>query len=239
MIKGGGRAGPGPRFARGEVFSLVQTISREPFRPPFRFLSGQGGGGAPGPRCATIDITALGQTRTRPPAAAASTGGVKRPQGGGAQAPAAPPPKVRRASAPVTLAAPVAAPVSAPVSAPVAATRPREYARVKICGRDYTMLAWFLGKFAGEKVRHGVADKFGARAVEFRQGDHKTLAKAGYAKTQRPKELLPGRTNLSADWLDTACKAVRPPNAPFQVRRGCSGRNVLWLVDDLVAHFKS
>ena len=62
---------------------------------------------------------------------------------------------------------------------------------------------------------------------------------AGYAKTQRPKELLPGRTNLSADWLDTACKAVRPPNAPFQVRRGCSGRNVLWLVDDLVAHFKS
>ena len=67
----------------------------------------------------------------------------------------------------------------------------------------------------------------------------KRLPKLDYAKTQRPKELLPGRTNLSADWLDTACKAVRPPNAPFQVRRGCSGRNVLWLVDDLVAHFKS
>ena len=95
------------------------------------------------------------------------------------------------------------------------------------------------GKRTTEKVRQAVSDKFGTRAVEFRQGDHKTLAKAGYAKTLRPKGLLPGRTNLSVDWLDTECKAARPPNAPFQVRRGCSGRNVLWLVEDLVAHFKS
>ena len=170
---------------------------------------------------ATIEITALGQTRTRPPVVAVPCrSSVKR---SASQPPESQRPSQRRALAPRIA---------------VALQRPREYARVKICGRDYTTIGWFLGKDASEKVRQTVFDKFKERAVEFRQGDHKTLAQLGYAKTQRPKELLPGRRNLSAVWLDTECLSIRPPKKPFQVRRGCSGRNLLWLVEDLVRHFQ-
>ena len=73
---------------------------------------------------------------------------------------------------------------------PVAVSSQQGYARVRICGRDYTTLAWYLGKFAGEQVRKVVAEKFEAHAVEVRRGDHKTFTKAGFARTQRPKELL-------------------------------------------------
>ena len=119
------------------------------------------------------------------------------------------------------------------------APRPREYARLKICGREYTTLAWFLGAVVGETVRNAVVGKFSARAVQIRRGDHKTLAAQGYAKTQGPKELVPGRTNLSQEWLDTACKASRTPHQMLQVRRKCIGRNVYWLVEDFKAHFGS
>jgi len=183
---------------------------------------------------AIVDITALGKTRTRPPAAVAATAplavppdpspstsnGTKRPR----SASTAPPQKAQR--------------LKAPEPKPLVIKPAREYARAKVCGNDYTTLAWFLGKFAGEKVRKAVADNFEARALMFRRGDHKTLTQAGFAKPQRPKELLPGRSNLSADWLDTACKAARPPHKPLQICRGCDGRNVLWRVDDLKEFFE-
>ena len=192
---------------------------------------------------ATVEITALGQTRTRPPpgvAAAvtasgvAAAGGVKR---SASQPPESQPPSQRRALAPSAPQPPSRRWALAP-SAPTAPGR-RDYARAQICGREYTTIAWYLGKTASEKERKGVVARLEGRAVELRQGDHKTLVTAGFAKTQRPKELLPGRTNLSAAWLDTVCKTARPPHQPLQVRRGCSSRNALWPVEDLVAHFKS
>jgi hypothetical protein len=172
---------------------------------------------------ATLDITALGQTRTRPPTHTplADSARAKRTQGDSSEALAAPPRKAPRVCAPVA----------------VGVQSPPEYARVLICSKEYTTMAWFLGKLAGESTRSAIVAKFESRAVEFRNGDHKTLAKAGFARTQRPRELLPGRTNLSAEWVDTECKAARPPHKPFQVRRGCTGRNILWRVEDLNTHF--
>ena len=177
---------------------------------------------------ATIDITALGKTRTRPPASPAATplatqpsSSAKRPMDQKSQVAAAPPQKKPRNNARV-----------------IVPERPcREFARVKICGREYTTLAWYSGKYNSERARNVVADKYGSHAVELKGGDHKTLVRCGYATTQRPPEILPGRTNLSSCWVDTACKAARPPRHPLQVRRGCSGRNVLWRVEDLAVFF--
>ena len=119
-----------------------------------------------------------------------------------------------------------------PVAAAAITTAPsrREHARVRLCGSDYRTLAWYQGKVVGESGRRAVAQKLGARAVEFRKGDSKKLVSSGFAKTSRSKELIPGRANLSSEWLDTECGAM-------QVRRGYSGRCVLWLVGDLQAHF--
>ena len=144
------------------------------------------------------------------------------PHGDASQVLAAPPRKVPRSSAAVTAVAPCR----------------HGCTRVKIGGRDYTMISWFLGKYAGEKVRKAVADQFGGRAVSFRGGDHKTLAKTGFANAHQPKELLPAESDLSNRWLATECKAKRPPHKPLQVKRGCSDRSVLWLVEDMAKHFK-
>jgi hypothetical protein len=84
----------------------------------------------------------------------------------------------------------------------------------------------------------GLAETCG-RAIEFKYGDHKTFVQAGFARTQRPKELMPGRVNLSSDWIDTACETALRPRKPVQLRRGCEGRNVFWPVDDLKEHFRS
>ena len=119
-------------------------------------------------------------------------------------------------------------PPSQDVVAPAPAVR-AGFLRVRLCGRDYTTLAWFHGKYMGETQRNRVATKFGHRAVEFRNGDHKSLNGKGFAKAARPKELSPGRSNLSSAWLETEC-------GELQVRRWQGGRNVMWLVDDLEAH---
>jgi hypothetical protein len=109
---------------------------------------------------------------------------------------------------------------------------------VKLCDREYTTLKWFKGKDVGEQERGKVHGRCAANAVELRRGDPKTLINYGWAKAQRPKELLPGRTNLSADWLDTTVKAARSVG-PMQVRKGSSGRNVLYRVEDIVAYYSA
>ena len=194
---------------------------------------------------ATIQMTALAATMTTPlaragagSAAVLSTLGTKRQVFNAPHAAIAPPPNAARLAIVVPAATRVisAAPVAS--AAPLASAAPRQFARVRLCGRDYTMIAWYLGKTAGESVRLALkSQRFTAHAVEFRHADSKTLANSGFAKTQRHRELLPGRTNLSSNWLDTECTASRRPHKPLQVRRGCQGRNVLWLVEDLVAHF--
>jgi hypothetical protein len=172
---------------------------------------------------ATIDVTALGKTRTRPPKAAATASGAKRPRPDDDDD--APPPKAARKNA-----------VSTAVVPPVAS---QAFARILVCGREYTTLKWFLNKDIGETNRKDLLSRFGSNAIESRNGDHKTLAKANFARAQRPRELLPGRVNLSSDWLDTDCKGARPPRKPVQIRRGCGIRNVFWRVEDLKQYLKS
>ena len=173
---------------------------------------------------AIIDVTALGATRTRPPAPQSS----KRPRGDPPPGPPLPPPP------------PAKRPRSGPpIIAPAVVPSQREYARARICGRDYTTLAWFAGKIVSESERNRVAVRCDANAVEFKNANANTMVNYGFAKANRPKELLPDRTNLSVEWLDTALKAARPPHKTMLVRklRATSGRNVLWRVEDLVAHF--
>ena len=174
---------------------------------------------------AIIDVTALGATRTRPPAPQSS----KRPRGDPPPGPPLPPPP------------PAKRPRSRPpIIAPAVVPSQREYARVRIiCGRDYTTLAWFAGKIVSESERNRVAVRCDANAVEFKNANANTMVNYGFAKANNPKELLPDRTNLSVEWLDTALKAARPPHKTMLVRklRATSGRNVLWRVEDLVAHF--
>ena len=181
---------------------------------------------------ATIDLTALGRTRTRPPA----------PKRGRADTPdrpssPPPPPKAARIVAPAGATARRHTTTNVLVDAALVARQPREYAKVLICQHEYTTMTWYFGKRVGDKSRSNVYNKCHSNALELRNGDAKTLVDYGWAKTQRPKELLPGRTNLPADWLDTAVKAARPPHKPLQVQKGCDGRNVLLRVDDLVKHF--
>ena len=197
---------------------------------------------------ATIDITALGSTRTRPPTlvpattpptrSSASSGARARPPEG---IPAAMPPPSSSASSvkrPRDDASQVAAalPPKRPHASAPAPPR-REFPRVKICGREYTTIAWYVGKYRGGRTTRALATGFGSHALDYKGCDHKTMVERGFAKTQRPPELLPGRTNLSQNWLETECVTVRQPHNPLQVRRGCSGRNLLWRVEDLAACF--
>ena len=140
--------------------------------------------------------------------------------------------------APASLAR--SSPSAQSVQSAVPQLQSREFARVKICGKEYSTLAWFCGKRTGEKQRKRVVKRFSTRGVELKNGDAKTLVKNGFARTKRrhPQELLPGHRALSSSWLDTDCKAARPPHKPLKVRCGCKGRNVLWLVDDLQELFE-
>ena len=112
------------------------------------------------------------------------------------------------------------------------------FLRVKVCGQDYSTIAWYLknanpGPRACERVKESCAEK----AVELKGGDSKSLAASGFAKSPpgRAKELLPGRERLPSIWTATACKSIKTDEA-LQLRKivcatGC--RNVLWSVSDL------
>ena len=125
------------------------------------------------------------------------------------------------------------APSAVTVAVPV--PQRREYAKVLVCGRLYTTLAWYYGKHLGQSTRSSIANSCNSHALEFRNADTTTLVKNGWAKTSRPTELLPERTYLPSDWLNTVCVAARPPHTPMQIRKGASGRNILWRVEDLDA----
>ena len=187
---------------------------------------------------ATVHVTALGHVvANKSRGAGAGAGGVSCRgwgSGGGGGGNGNTPPKNNSASSIVSPARVV------PTVARSATAQPREFPKVRLCGSDYTMIGWYLGKDAGDKTRQGLRKNRTAlaNAVEFRHADSKALVTSGFAKPQRAKELMPGRTNLSTvDWLDTACKAARPPHRPLQVKRGHDRSNVLWLVEDLVKHF--
>lgn len=129
----------------------------------------------------------------------------------------------------------------APAAAPPEPRR-RTYLRVKVCGHEYTSLAWFLGRgnpFPRDCRRAAAA--CGRNALELQSGDAKTLLAQGFAKARpaQGRELLPGRRNLPGSWVDTACLAVRG-GAAVQLRRPGSvrgSRGVLWRVSDLQEAF--
>ena len=120
--------------------------------------------------------------------------------------------------------------------------------RVRVCGTAYTTLGWFLGDSCPNRhQRQKAMDKCMAKAVEMHGGDSKTLQAqmftAAYPKWG--KELLPGRTNLPHDWVDSACASVRAVKsrgkdgaASVQLRKATTGgvsqcRGLLWRVEDL------
>jgi predicted GIY-YIG superfamily endonuclease len=118
----------------------------------------------------------------------------------------------------------------------------RAYSRVQVCGREYTSLAWFLGRGNPfPRDCHRAAATCGRNALELLNGDAKTLLARGFARGRpaQGKELLPGRRNLPGAWVDTACLAVRGGGA-VQLRRPGSvrgSRGVLWRVSDLQEAF--
>lgn len=134
-----------------------------------------------------------------------------------------------------TVLAPAAVKRSAPAPKPglvPSATPPCK--RVKVCGQDYTTLHWFCGKQPGPRVREVVLKSCGRNALVLKNGDSKTLDKAGFAGP-RGKELLPGRVLLPSNPKDTACCSVRSGVA-LQIHKpggAEAGRGHLWLVSDL------
>jgi predicted GIY-YIG superfamily endonuclease len=167
---------------------------------------------------------------------------------------AAQPPRQGGAAAPAAAAAAAAA-VLAPATAlrghkrarDAEATVPpkprhRAYLRVKVCGHEYTSLAWFLGRCNPfPRDCHRAAATCGRHALELQNGDAKTLLAQGFARGRpaQGRELLPGRRNMPGAWVDTACLAVRGGGA-VQLRRPGSvrgSRGVLWRVSDLQEAF--
>ena len=118
----------------------------------------------------------------------------------------------------------------------------RVYSRVKVCGHEYTSLAWFLGRGNPfPRDCHRAAATCGRNALELQNGDAKTLLARGFARGRpaQGKELLLGRRSMPGAWVDTACLAVQgggavQPQWPGSVR---GSRGVLWRVSDLQAAF--
>ena len=84
------------------------------------------------------------------------------------------------------------------------------------------------------------------KALEVRRGNNATLVSKGFARAPPAHggELLPGRTNLPGEWLDTECptalhsrsQAARKEPVKFlQVRkaRGANCQGLLFRLDDL------
>jgi hypothetical protein len=125
---------------------------------------------------ATIEVTALGASRTLQHASSVAAAGVpqrgvKRSREGGGEpiSSALPPPRLARQSA-------------ADAHACRARPAPREFPRVNICGHPYTSLKWLLGRDPGERQRELVITSCGNNALELRHGDCKSLVAAGSAK---------------------------------------------------------
>lgn len=87
--------------------------------------------------------------------------------------------------------------------------RMRKFLKAKVCGKTYTTVSWFFGVQNPSPSR---ADKTREhclrRALELQRGDAKTLKGQDFAHAERPKDLLPGRTNLPTNWTDTACESA-------------------------------
>ena len=81
-----------------------------------------------------------------------------------------------------------------------------------MCGQAYTTLSWYLNEpHPGRKFREIVREKCMDKAVELKDGDHKTLVSQGFAR-QPPalgRDLLPDRRNLPSAWVDTECTSAR------------------------------
>ena len=80
--------------------------------------------------------------------------------------------------------------------------------RVRVCGHAYTTLSWYLNeRHPGKKFREIVQEKCMDKAVELKDGDHKTLVSKGFARPPPAlgRDLLPDRTNLPSKWVDTEC----------------------------------
>ena len=89
----------------------------------------------------------------------------------------------------------------------------RVYSRVKVCGHEYTSLAWFLGRGNPfPRDCHRAAATCGRNALELQNGDAKTLLARGFARGRpaQGKELLPG--GLWPGWTLRAwqCEVVAP-----------------------------
>ena len=187
---------------------------------------------------ATIDLTSFGQTRTRPPTTRPSKASSAGSSQGSALLPTSAESMKRKRSNDDKPSATAGQLVKAGKNRkPDASPTLKEYVHVNICGKPYTNLKAFLGKDPGETQRKRVGQCCSSHAVEYQFGDWKTLTDQGFAKLQHPKDLLPERCSLSFRWTDTLCLSAGRPRKPIRARRGSSGRNVLWRVADLEAHF--
>ena len=164
---------------------------------------------------------------------------------------AAPPTTCRANESVASAARPQPKPKPEPVRPPLAQARPAKRRRVEVprraClrvsafGEDYTSLPWFFGgKKTGPTKYTRAFELCWANALELKGCDTKILEKRGFAtmSSQDVPELVPGRRNLPADWLQTVCKARRGDDR-LQVRRArasTAGAVVLYRKCDLDEH---
>ena len=185
-----------------------------------------------------FDLTSFGQTRTRPPTTRPSRASSAGSSQESALLRTSAESIKRKRSNDASPSATAGQWVKAGTKRkPDASSTPKEYVHANICGTPYTNLKAFLGKDPGETQRKRVGQCCSSHAVEYQFGDWKTLTDQGFAKLQHPKDLLPERSSLSFRWTDTECLSACRPRKPIRARRGSSGRNVLWRVADLEAHF--
>jgi predicted GIY-YIG superfamily endonuclease len=122
--------------------------------------------------------------------------------------------------------------------------------RVRVCGVAYTTVAWYMGTASiNSKYMDQVKQKCWGKAVQIIGGDSKTLQTQLFARAPPGigKELLPGRTNLPHEWVESACASVRSEQTRgkegssfIQIRKASTGqagtcRGILWRLEDLQA----
>ena len=123
------------------------------------------------------------------------------------------------------------------------APAPRKVARtagslhVLAFGKQYTSLAWYLGRSQPTPRECALAKaSCSERRLELKDGDTKTLQSRSFASVSNPQELLPGRERLLSTWMETSCRSLKEDVAvklckPGGVASTC--RQVLWLLSDL------
>ena len=120
-----------------------------------------------------------------------------------------------------------------------------------MCGVAYTTLAWYLGvRHPNRHQRTNVSQKCMTRAVEMVGGDSKTLEALRFAKAPPGlgRELLPGRSVLPRQWVESACASARSVTThgkegsdSVKLRRCNEGarrgkrKGILWRLSDLEA----